>query len=201
MKHRECQSFYFRFLPLAVLLGCGFVFTSCSSQSKEKHLTRGEEYLQKRKFQEAMMEFRAASDIDKLSPEAHWGLARAYENLGQFYETIEELRQVTELNPENLEAKTKLGNYFLPTAPPQTDETAKILDDIFARDANFIEGHILKASLFAAQKKSEKEVLAVLNHAVSLNPNRTETYLSLARYFMKLDKAGEAEKSHPKKNF
>ncbi len=150
--------FYFRFLLLAVILGYGLVFISCSSQSKQKHLTRGEEYLQKRKFQQAVMEFRAASDIDKLSAEAHWGLARAYENLGQFYETIEELRQVAELSPENLEAKTKLGNYFLLTAPPQTDETAKILEDIFARDAGFIEGHILKASLFAARKKPEKEV-------------------------------------------
>lgn len=194
MKHRECQNFYFRFLLLAVL-GGGLVFTSCSSQSKQKHLTRGEEYLQKRKFQEAVMEFRAASDIDKLSPEAHWGLARAYENLGQFYETIEELRSVTELNPENLEAKTKLGNYFLLTNPPQLDETAKILEDVFARDSGFIEGHILKASLFAAQKKSEKEVLDILNHAVSFNPNRTETYLSIARYFIKLEKVGEAEKA------
>ncbi|MDQ3179966.1 MAG: tetratricopeptide repeat protein, partial [Acidobacteriota bacterium] len=179
----------------AVILGYGLVFISCSSQSKQKHLTRGEEYLQKRKFQEAVMEFRAASDIDNLSAEAHWGLARAFENLGQFYETIEELRSVTELNAENLEAKTRLGNYFLLTQPPQTNETAKILDDIFALDANFIEGHILKASLLAAQQKSEKEVLAVLNYAVSLNPNRTETYLSVARYFMKLGQAKEAEKA------
>ena len=195
MKNRECQNFYFRFLLLAVLLGSGLIFTSCSSQSKQKHLTRGEEYLQKHKFQEALMEFRAASDIDKNSAEAHWGLARAFENLGQFYETIEELHHVAELNPENLEAKTRLGNYFLLTKPPQPDETTKILNDVFARDANYIEGHILKASLFAAQKRSEKEVLEILNHAISLNPNRTESYLSVARYFMKLDKATDAEKA------
>lgn len=195
MKHRECHNFYFRLLLLAAVVGCGLVFISCSTQSKQKHLTRGEEYLQKRKFQEASMEFRAALDIDKTSAEAHWGLARAYENLGQFYETIEELNQVADLNPENLEAKTKLGNYFLLTEPPQTDATAKILDDVFARNANYIEGHILKASLFAAQKKSEKEVLDVLDHAISLDPHRTASYLSLARYFMKLNKITEAEKT------
>ncbi len=195
MKHRECQNFSFRFLLLTAFVGCILVFTSCSSQTNQKHLTRGEEYLQKHKFQEALMEFRAAADIDKNSAEAHWGLARAFENLGQFYETIEELHQVAELSPENLEAKTRLGNYFLVTAPPQPDETTKILDDIFARDANFIEGHILKASLLAVQKKTEKEVLEVLNHAVSLKPNRTESYLSIARYFMKLNKANEAEKA------
>lgn len=113
MQTPECQNFRFRFLLLAFLLGAGLVLASCGSQSKEKHLARGEEYLQKRKFAEAVMEFRAVADIDKNSAEAHWGLARAFENLGQFYETIGELQKVIDLKPENLEAKVKLGNYYL----------------------------------------------------------------------------------------
>ena len=139
------------------------------------------------------MDFRAAADIDKNSAEAHWGLARSYENLGQFYETVEELRTVAELNPDNLEAKAKLGSYHLAFQPPNTVEAAKILEDILARNPNFIEGHILKADLLTAQGKSEQEILDVLNHAVSLDPNRTESYLSLSRYFMKIKKQGEAE--------
>ncbi|CAN5362751.1 hypothetical protein BH10ACI1_BH10ACI1_02830 [soil metagenome] len=194
MNYRECLIFSSRFLLVAILFGIGLLSISCGV-SKDKHLTRGEEYLQKRKFQEALMEFRAAAEIDKDSAAAHWGLARTYENLGQFYETISELQKVSELNPENLDAKTKLGNYFLASMPPQTDETQKILDDVLARNANFIEAYILKASLFTVQKKSEKEVLDVYDYAVSLNPNRTETYLSLSRYFMKLEKPSEAEKA------
>ena len=72
---------------------------------------------------------------------------------------------------------------------------ASILDDIFARDANFIEGHILKASLLSAKGRPETEVLDVLNNAISLNPNRTESYLSLSRFFMKLGKPADAEKA------
>ena len=141
------------------------------------------------------MEFRAAADIDKNSADAHWGMARANESLGQFYDTVEELRRVTELNPDNLAAKTKLGSYFLAFQPPQIDDAAKILEDIFARDPNFIEAHILKADLLAAQGKSEPEILDALNHAISLNPNRIESYLSLSRYFMKIKKTNEAEKT------
>lgn len=189
---RECLFFKFRFLTQIALCGLLVFFVSCGG-SKDKHIARGEEYLQKRKFQEAVMEFRAAADIDKDSAAAHWGLARAFENLGQFNETIEELRKTSELAPENLEAKTKLGNYYLLVQPPMIAETEKILEEIFAKDTNFIEGHILKASLFAAQGKSEKEVLDVLNQAIALNPNRTESYISLARYFMKQDKAKDAE--------
>ena len=191
---RECRIFQFKFLTLLALSIC-LALSACSSQSKQKHIARGEEYLQKRKFQEAVMEFRAAADIDKTSAEAHWGLARSYENLGQFYETLENLRQTVELNPDNLEAKTKLGNYLLLGQPPQITETEKLLQDVFDRDPNFIEGHILKASLFAVQKKSEKEILDILNHAVSLDPNRTESYVSLSRFLMKLDRRQEAEQT------
>ncbi len=191
MRTKECQNFRFRFLLLAFALGVGLA--ACAGQSKEKHLARGEEYLRTRKYAEAVMEFRTVADIDKNSVEAHWGLARAFENLGQFYETIGELRQVIDYAPENLEAKVKLGNYYLLTEPPQTSETEKILDDVFARDANFIEAHILKASLLAALGKPETEVLAALNRAVALDPNRVESYMSAARYFMQLDKAAEAE--------
>ncbi len=186
--------FNIRFLILLTFI-FGTIFTGCSSQSKAKYLARGEENLQKRRFQEAVMEFRAAADIDKSAAEAHWGLARAYENLGEFDETVDELRQVGELAPDNLEAKAKLGNYLLLGQPPQISETEKILEDIFARDPNFIEGYVLKASLFAAQKKSEKEVTDVLNQAVALAPNRTETYLSLARYLIKINKPNEAEQA------
>jgi tetratricopeptide (TPR) repeat protein len=194
MIYRECQFFSFKFLLAALVLGSSLFFISCGG-SKDKHLTRGEEYLQKRKFEEALMEFRAAADIDKDSSAAHWGLARSFENLGQFYETVDELQKVGNLNADNLDARAKLGTYFLLNTPPQIEETQRILDDIFARDANFIEGHILKANLLAADGKPENEVLDVLNHAISLNPTRTESHISLSRYFMKLEKQDEAEKA------
>ncbi len=197
MKYRECQFFSFRFLFTAVLLGASLFLLSCGG-SKDNHLARGEEYLQKRKFEEALMEFRAAADIDKDSAAAHWGLARSYENLGQFYETVDELQKVGNLNPDNLDARAKLGTYFLLNTPPHIEETQRIIDDIFARDENFIEGHILKANLLAADGKPENEVLDVLNHAISLFPTRTESYVSLSRYFMKLGKPEEAEKAAKK---
>lgn len=191
MLNKECQKFRFPLL-LTVIISLVLGFTACGD-SAPKHITRGEELLKQRKFHEAAMEFRAASDIDKKSAEAHWGLARAQEGVGDINETIAELNKVIELNPNNLAAKTKLGNYFLVLDPPQTEETEKLLNEIFAADPNYIEGHILKASLLSAQKKSEKEVLDVLNQAISLDPNRIESYLSLARFYMKAEKGTDAE--------
>lgn len=107
----ECRNTSTRlFILAAAVSGLLFLFSACGT-SKQTHLDRGEDYLQKRKFHEAGMEFRAAAEIDKDSAEAHWGLARSYENLGQLFETVEELRKTVELNPEKIEAKAKLGNY------------------------------------------------------------------------------------------
>lgn len=194
MKYEECQNiFNARFLLKNLLGGLLLIFAAACGQSLESHLQRGEEFLQKRQYEEAAMQFRAAVEIDAASPEAHWGLARAYENQAKFSETIEELRRVSELAPDNLEAKAKLGNYYLLFDQPQIEEASKILEDLFARDPKFIEAHVLRASIFSAQNKPEREVVQILRHAISLDRNRTETYLSLARYFMKIKKAAEAE--------
>lgn len=195
MRFTECQIFHFRSILLVSICCLLFVFSSCSSHSKDAYLKRGEEYLQKRKFHDAAMQFRAAADIDKDSANAHWGLARAYENLGQFNETIDELRKVVELNPDNLDAKAKLGNYFLLVQPPLISESEKTVEEIFAKDPNFIEGHILKASILAAQNRPEKEVVDILNKAISIDPSRTASYVSLARYYMTLERAADAEEA------
>lgn len=193
MLHTECQKISLRIL-LTFLAGFSFLFAACSSETtQQKHLARGEEYLQKRKYQEAAMEFRAAADIDKNSAPAHWGLARVREGQGDLAETVNELRQVLTLDPNNLEAKSKLGNYLLLYTPPQIAEAEKFASEILAADPKYIEGYILKASVLSAQNKPEKEVTDVLQQAIALDEKRVESYLSLARFYMKLNKPAEAE--------
>lgn len=189
---KECQIFQSRFLVTLTVL-CGLLLFASCGRSLQSHLTRGEDYLQKRQFEEAVMQFRAATQIDDKSAEAHWGLGRAYEAQGKFIETVEELRKVADLAPDNLEAKAKLGNYYLLFTPPQIEESEKILQDIFKRNPNFIEGHILKASIFSAKGKSEKEVLAALDKAISIDKKRTESYLAKSRFYMEIKKVDEAE--------
>lgn len=193
MRFIECQIFLTRFFLLAAICGVLFILPSCSSHSKDTYLQKGEEYLQKRKFHDAMMQFRAAADIDKDSAAAQWGLARSYENLGQFNETIDALRLVVDLSPENLDAKVKLGNYFLLVQPPLIPEAEKVAADIAERDPNYIEGHIFKASILAAQNKPEKDVVDLLNKAIAMDTARVESYLSLSRYYMTVNKAPESE--------
>ena len=139
------------------------------------------------------MQFRSAAESDKDSAKAHWGMARCYESLGQFNETMDELRKAVELDDTNLEAKAKLGNYFLLLQPPMIAETEKIRDEILAANDKFIEGHILGASILAAQGKPDTLVIKAVNSAIALDPKRIESYISLERLYTTRDKTAEAE--------
>lgn len=139
------------------------------------------------------MEFRAAAEIDRSSGQAHWGLARSYERLGRTAETIDALRKTVELSPGHLDANVRLGNYYLLVKPPMIAEAEKIVQEVHQKDPRFVEGFVLKASILSLQNKPESEVLSVLESAVGLDPNRTETYIALARYLFGREKTSDAE--------
>lgn len=189
---RECRLLFSRTFFPAILL-CLSVLLGACGHSTAKFLSKGEEYLAKRKFHDAMMQFRSAAESDPGSAAAHWGLARSYESLGQFNEVLDELRKTVELDDNNLEAKARLGNYFLLLQPPMISETEKLRDEILAANPNFIEGHILTASIMAAQGKPDADVVAQVNKAIALDPKRMESYISLERMFTTRDNAPEAE--------
>jgi tetratricopeptide (TPR) repeat protein len=194
MFNRECPLRPLHLAHLSLFLCLSFLFAACG-HSTAAFLAKGEEYLQKRKFNDALMQFRSAAESDKDSAKAHWGLARSYENLGLFNETLEELRKTVELDDANLEAKAKLANYFLLVQPPMITEADKLKQEIFEIDPNFIEGHILTASIMAAQGRPDRDVVATVNKAIALDPKRVESYISLERLYMTRNNAADAEAS------
>jgi len=184
---------------LLALLVVAFANAACSNPEKAKaeHLQRGEALLTEKKYQEASLEFRNAVQIDESLAQAHWGLARAYEGMGQFAQAVDEMRRTAQLDPNNLDARVRLGNYYI-VAYPQTkddkvrDEAQRLAKEVLDKDPNHIEGRILNGTvLFASGKRSE--ALAELNHALSINPQRIESLMSLALYYRQVNDPAKAE--------
>ena len=197
----ECRGYLYYITLLSVLLAAIISLSGCTNPEKAKaeHLSKGEAYLKDSKFQEASLEFRNAIQIDDKSGPAHWGLARAFEGLQRFPEMLDELRKAVDLDPKNLDARIKLGNYYLAGSRGRGEfitEAERLAKDILAKDANSIEGHILMGSILFAQNQKDK-AFDELNHAVELDPQRVESYLSLAKFYVvtrELDKAEEVYK-------
>ncbi|HEX9919611.1 MAG TPA: tetratricopeptide repeat protein, partial [Pyrinomonadaceae bacterium] len=204
MNHKECpRSGSGRSLSSVLLAflvaACAFATVSCSNPEKAKaeHVQRGETYLTEKKFQEASLEFRNAVQIDDKLAQAHWGLARAYEGMEQYLQALDELRRTIALDANNLEARVRLGNYYILFYQRERKdefraEAEKLYQDVLQKDPNNIEGHILKGSVLFASGKRE-EALAAITYAVSLNPQRIESLMSLALFHRQVNEPSKAE--------
>ncbi len=186
-------------LALFVAIACILALAGCSNPAKAKaeHLSRGEAYLKDKKFEEASLEFRNAIQLDDSLAQAHWGLVQSYEGLQRYTEMFDELKRTIAIDPNNLDARVKLGNYYLLGAKRSAEniaEAERLANEVLQKDQNHIEGHILRASIFFAQDK-RNESLAELKHAVELDPKRTESYLSLALFYSKVNDQNKAEET------
>jgi tetratricopeptide (TPR) repeat protein len=184
---------------MSLLLVAVFSLAGCTNAEKAKaeHLSKGDAFLKDSRYQEASIEYRNALQIDDSLAAAHWGLARSYEGLTRLQEAFEHLKRAVELDPNNLEARIKLGNYYLGAGKGKTEliaEAEKLAKEVLQKDPNNIEGHILYGSVLFA-KGQKDEALAELNKAVSLDPKRIESYLSLARFHQVTSDPAKAEET------
>jgi len=184
----ECRGNTYRLGLFCLLLAVAVFFAGCTNPEKAKaeHVAKGEAYLKDSKFQEASLEFRNAIQIDDKFAAGHWGLARAYEGLERFPEMLDELRKTVNLDQNNLEARIKLGNYYLGGSRGRSEviaESERLAKEVLAKDANNIEGHILMGSVLFSQNQKDK-AFEELNHAIQLDPNRVESYLSMAKFYI-----------------
>lgn len=203
MKNRECRRNpdLSGVLPLILsLIAALFVLGACTTPEKAKanHVARGQELLKEKKFQEAALEFRSALQIDDKLAEAHWGLANAYEGLQRYQEAFEEMRVTASLDPNHLDVRVKLGNYYLVGAKKSAaamSEAERLAKEVLEKDPNHIEGHILMGGVLYAQEKKQ-EALAELNRAIEIDPKRVESYLSLARFHVMTQDLARAEATY-----
>jgi tetratricopeptide (TPR) repeat protein len=195
----ECRSKVSSAIVLSVLLAAVLAIAGCANPEKAKiaHVEKGEAYLKDESFQEASLEFRNAIQIDEKLASAHWGLARAYEGLQRFPEAFEELRKTTELDADNLDARVKLGNYYIAGAkghPELVAEAERLAKEILQKNGNHVEGHILMGSVLYARNERD-QAFKEINHAIELDPRRVESYLSLARFYIVVNDKAKAEET------
>ncbi|MDQ5835894.1 MAG: tetratricopeptide repeat protein [Acidobacteriota bacterium] len=205
MNLQECpRARTLRVLPAVLLALFVALAASCTSPEKAKaeHLRRGEQFLKDRKWQDASLEFRAAIQIDDNLAAAHWGLARAYEQLGRGGEFIEELQRTIRLDPNNAEARVKLASAYLAAYSVRKNDTLlaeaeRLAGEITARDPKNPDGLILTANVIYfkgnGSPEAAKQAEQKINDAINLNPQRVESYMGKARLYQLMNRADLAE--------
>ena len=187
-----------RQVALSLLALTCFFLQACKEdpeKAKLKHLTKGKQYLQEKKYNEARIEFRNALALDKKSSEATYGLAEAALGLNNIQEAFDALEETTRLDTKNLDAKIRLGNIYLQFVRDSGNITKaeEFAREVLEADAKNIEAYILRASVRTAQQKWT-EAEQDLQRAIDLDPKRVESQLSFAKYWQERGK-GAAEKT------
>ena len=186
MKNQVCHGKFYT-LPLLTLIISTALIGAFTTPEKAwaEHVARGQALLKDKKFQEAALEFCSALKIDEKLADAHWGLANAYEGLQRYQEALEEMKQVAELDVNNLDVRVKLGNYYLmggKHSAAAISEAERMAKEVLQKNPDHLEGHILMGSVLL-QRNHKSEALAEFNRAIEIDPQRVESYLSLARFY------------------
>ena len=97
---------------LALLLLLSFV-AACNRDpnvAKKKYVENGNRYYDKGKYKEALIMYRNALKRDMRYGEAYYRSALAEMKMGRWGGAARDLQRAVELQPENLDAHTRLGN-------------------------------------------------------------------------------------------
>lgn len=199
-----------RTLALRLLLVClvvSLVSTGCSRDPnvrKQKYFDSGEKYFAQAKYREAAIQYSNAVQIDPRFAQAHYQLSQAYLRLGDTGRAFQELNRTVDLAPDNYAAHTDIANMLVaarnPSGSPEPEylKQAKAhLDILREKRPNAPETHEAWANYYAAQDNPGAAV-SEMQQAISLDPNRSESYLALGLLQLRSNLPDQAEASFKK---
>src|SRR5215831_14046210 len=129
------SSFFLSFI--ALLLSCSIDPNS----RKINYLRSGEDYYRRGRFQEAVIQFQNAVQIDPNFAEAHYQLARSYISLKNTEAAYRSLMEVVTLDPKNFDAQLQLGTILV--ANKEFDQAEAAAKRVLAADPTSAGAHTI----------------------------------------------------------
>lgn len=154
-------------------------------------LARAKEYSEAGKYNEAIIEFKNALQIDPNLAAAHEGLANAYLKSDQLMEGYWELSETVRLDPDNIDARLTYATLSL--AAKRNEDALEQAEAIVALDPESGPGHLLLGQAFANLDRWD-EVAVPLERAVELVPDDASYRVVLATYYGSHGRPADAEK-------
>ena len=186
-----------RNLVLAAAALAVFV-AACSKDpevAKREYVRSGDEYLARKQYKEAVIEYRNAVKLDARFGAARQKLADAYFKTGDVENGFRESMRAADLLPDDVGVQLKAGELLL-TGNRYEDAIARA-DKALARDPQNVDAQILKANALAGLHKLD-EAVAQVEDAIQRAPDRSTGYSSLGALQMIRGHRDEAEAAFKK---
>jgi putative PEP-CTERM system TPR-repeat lipoprotein len=180
------------------LCGCVLLVSvgpACRHDSASRRFQAGEQYARQHKPKEAIIEYRAALQLDPKFGQARLRLAENYDAGGDTREAFHEYLRAADLLPDNVDLQLKAGSLLLYAG--RFEDARTKARDILAKHPKNVPAHILLGNATAGLKDVDG-ALAELEDAVRLNPNQSRSYTQLATLQVISGQRDEAERTFRK---
>jgi len=172
------------------LVGC----TGSSPEAKmAAHLERAENYFNNNQYQEAIIEYKNALQINDKHADAYYRLALAYLKLGgltNLQAAYAVLNRTVELDGANYDAQLKLGElHLLGNDPAKARERAEI---VLVSAPKNTDGLVLKGRSLMNEKHFA-EAIAEFKKVIEIDPKNMRAYIELSRAYLFSKNQAEAE--------
>ena len=189
----KCRKFLL-LLPFALLLA------SCSRDPKaqaQRYVENGNKFYDKGKYKEASIMYRRALQQDLRFGEAYYRLALTEIKLASFGDAARALRRAVELQPDNVDAASKLADIYMVASTQDTAHAAdmqkeahELAKKMLQQHPDSFDGHRLEGQL-AILEKDDAKAVAELSEAYRI---KKSSQLALP-YFRALVNSGKKEQA------
>ena len=173
---------------LSLLAGCA----RSPEAKKARHLERGDRYFQQEKYREAVLEYRNVLRIDTDNTQAIRQLGLAHYQLGEMGHAGRYLLRTQELEPENLEARLKLGSLYLLGGRPE--DAVREAEFVLERDQKSLEA----LTLLAGGAKTPQQIEAAVRRLEAVKmalSDRARFHLVLGGLYLQTGDSAAAERA------
>jgi tetratricopeptide (TPR) repeat protein len=167
---------------LTVITGCGN-----AEQSANKYLESGKSLVAKGELAKARLEFKNALQVDPRLAEAFYQLALLDEKDQKWQPMFKNLQTVESLNPQHIEAITKLGQVNLLAGNTEVAEAKAAT--VLELNSTYIPALLLKSSI-EMNKQNYAEAVSLVDQALSIESTNSDALSLKALIF---NKQGESD--------
>jgi TonB family protein len=183
-------------LLLILLAGQGLAQTP----GAEEHLKLGKDYLEAKKYKQAIEEFRRASRLRPDSSEAFYQLGLAHrdaiavsDKAGRTDEAARAFKEATRLKPDFAEAHHQLGWSYYDLGQP--DQAVESLKEALRLKPDLAEAHWALGTVYL-KKGQYAEAVKPLEEAVRIKPEYAMAHQNLGLAYLTVDQREKAQEQY-----
>lgn len=159
-------------ITILVLVGCGG-----ADERKAAYMEKAMSSMEKGDYEKARIELKNVLQIDPKHAKAYFVLGQVYEKTKEYRKAFANFSKAEEIDGTNLEYMAKLGMYYALSS--DLERAREKMDFILSKDAENLEGLILKIGILLKERKTE-EARQISQAIYQETPEHVENALTLS---------------------